>query len=128
MAHIAWTPSASGKPGSAFEIDPGSLAEEARYDSLSNWNSKAVLDRETGLVWERTPISTTSGGTRQGADCGPSRSDPRNREVRSLSVTRASRRIWMPMPIRDPAGIRRGTGKVGNFGGPSGSTACNANF
>ena len=28
------TPSASGKPGSAFEIDPGKLAEEARYDGL----------------------------------------------------------------------------------------------
>ena len=55
----------------------------------------------------------------QCADYGPSRPDPRNREVRPLSVTRASRRIrmLMLMPIRDPAGIRRGTRKVGNFGG-----------
>jgi hypothetical protein len=28
------TPDATGKPGPAFEIDPGKLAEEARYDGL----------------------------------------------------------------------------------------------
>jgi hypothetical protein len=28
------TPSTSRKPGPAFEIDPGKLAEEARYDGL----------------------------------------------------------------------------------------------
>jgi hypothetical protein len=32
--YLRRTPSASGKPGPAFEIDPGKLAEEARYDGL----------------------------------------------------------------------------------------------
>jgi hypothetical protein len=32
--YLRRTPSANGKPGPAFEIDPGKLAEEARFDGL----------------------------------------------------------------------------------------------
>ena len=32
--YLRRTPSANGKPGPAFEIDPGKLADEARYDGL----------------------------------------------------------------------------------------------
>ena len=33
------------------------LSASTRFIVLLNWNSEAVLDRETGLVWEKTPAS-----------------------------------------------------------------------
>ena len=40
------------------KIACSSAANCPRFVVLSNWDSQAVLDRETGLVWERSPRAT----------------------------------------------------------------------
>ena len=38
------------------------LPVNTRFVVLTNWGSKAVLDKETGLVWEKLPNSTATPG------------------------------------------------------------------
>ena len=58
---------AAATPASAQTVSNGpyyatpswdqTLPSSTRFIVLSNFNSEAVLDRETGLVWERSPVS-----------------------------------------------------------------------
>ena len=47
------------------------LSPSTRFILLTNWNSQAVLDRETGLVWEQTPVLANVGGWQAAvSNCG----------------------------------------------------------
>ena len=45
------------------------LPASTRFLILTNWNSEAVLDKETGLVWERSPDSLPSNWSAARAVC-----------------------------------------------------------
>jgi hypothetical protein len=72
-----------------------------RFVVLSNWNSEAVLDRETGLVWQRSVPGTltTFDGARQSCDTANTGSRagwrlPSVQEIRTLVDTS----IFSPIP------------------------------
>src|SRR5215813_14310693 len=48
------------------------LPASTRFIVLSNFNSEAVLDRETGLVWQRRRVRTSSTGSRRWTSAGRS--------------------------------------------------------
>jgi hypothetical protein len=49
-------------PSWAQQLQRDTQATCPRFIVLSNWSSEAVLDRETGLVWERSPQTGQGAG------------------------------------------------------------------
>jgi Protein of unknown function (DUF1566) len=46
------------------------LPADTRFIVLANWNNEAVLDRDTGLVWERSPRTTMFDWAHGQSNCG----------------------------------------------------------
>jgi hypothetical protein len=55
---VAWAVSSNG-PYYALPAWDQKLPASTRFVELLDWNSEAVLDRDTGLVWERSPQTAT---------------------------------------------------------------------
>jgi hypothetical protein len=74
LAGVALTASpaqAASGPG-PYYAEPAwdrKMAASNRFLVLTNWNSAAVLDRETGLVWERSPDATAKSWNDARIDC-----------------------------------------------------------
>jgi hypothetical protein len=54
---VAWAVSSNG-PYYALPAWDQKLPASTRFVVLTDWSSQAVLDRETGLVWEQAPSAT----------------------------------------------------------------------
>ena len=57
MAALAWAVTSNG-PYYAMPAWDQKLPASTRFVVLLDWNSEAVLDRNTGLVWEKSPATT----------------------------------------------------------------------
>ncbi len=68
------------------------LAPANRFVVLTNWGSQAVLDKETGLVWERTP-STINTFTWRGA------------RTHCLALTTGTRKGWRLPTLHELASL-----------------------
>ncbi len=64
QANLATCQAASGQtipPPSWYQKLPcDSTSNCPRFEVLADWNNEAVLDKETGLVWEQSPSTATS--------------------------------------------------------------------
>ena len=67
------------------------LPSDTRFIVLTNWNSEAVLDRETGLVWEKVPTTSTSTWFDASAHC--------------ISLNLGGRKGWRLPVIQDLASL-----------------------
>ena len=69
-----WSPTASAQttangPYYATPSWDQTLPSPTRFIVLSNFESNAVLDRETGLVWERAPAASLHTWTAARSEC-----------------------------------------------------------
>jgi hypothetical protein len=62
-----------------------------RFIVLSNWNSEAVLDRETGLVWEQSPTTLQASWLASQEEC--------------MKLTKGNRRGWRLPTISELASL-----------------------
>ena len=74
------------------------LDANTRFIVLLNWNSEAVLDRETGLVWEQSP-SITGGPANNG------RRNWQNAQIHCNQKTVGNRKGWRLPTIQDLASL-----------------------
>ena len=72
------------------------IGAATRFLVLTNWASQAVLDKETGLVWERSPATTTHTWSLARFECA----EPHDRQPQRLAAALGARAGEPGAPLR----------------------------
>jgi hypothetical protein len=102
ISAVSSNPARADSPGPYYATPAWDqqLPAATRFIVLSNWNSDAVLDRETGLVWEKSPSTNLF---KWSVDLNNSNDEPAQAHCNRLTV--GNRKGWRLPTVQELASL-----------------------